>query len=185
MISTKCGWSVIATGWGARRVTPRFVAAVDVDGNRVGAVPGYSVGYDRRVRIDVAKPANPRRTQPRIGFVVVVVVVVVVRVQVRSRRPGRVIVQNKNRVTPAIRIWTSVLITQRRSHTTPSTQRVPQPSRHRFPQHRSSFPPQVLLRSSRASETSGFGNPTAVGTSATADFVSPPHELFPLRPRQL
>jgi hypothetical protein len=78
------------------------VAAVDVDGNRVGAVPGYSVGYDRRVRIDVAKPANPRRTQPRIGFVVVVVVVV--RVQVRSRRPGRVIVQNKNRVTPAIRI---------------------------------------------------------------------------------
>jgi hypothetical protein len=79
------------------------VAAVDVDGNRVGAVPGYSVGYDRRVRIDVAKPANPRRTQPRIGFVVVVVVVVV-RVQVRSRRPGRVIVQNKNRVTPAIRI---------------------------------------------------------------------------------
>jgi hypothetical protein len=80
------------------------VAAVDVDGNRVGAVPGYSVGYDRRVRIDVAKPANPRRTQPRIGFVVVVVVVVVVRVQVRSRRPGRVIVQNKNRVTPAIRI---------------------------------------------------------------------------------
>ena len=83
-------------------MTPRFVAAVDVDGNRVGAVPGYSVGYDRRVRIDVAKPANPRRTQPRIGFVVVVVVVI--RVQVRSRRPGRVIVQNKNRVTPAIRI---------------------------------------------------------------------------------
>ena len=96
-------------------MTPRFVAAVDVDGNRVGAVPGYSVGYDRRVRIDVAKPANPRRTQPRIaavgfgfgvgvGFVVGFVVVVVVRVQVRSRRPGRVIVQNKNRVTPAIRI---------------------------------------------------------------------------------